>query len=51
MKFLPVGAEFSVQTDGQTDKTKPAAACRNYAKAPNDLNQANDKISDEVFVG
>ena len=38
MKIRPVGAELlhvEVQADTQTDVTKPTAAFRNFARAPN----------------
>jgi hypothetical protein len=38
MKIYPVGAEFSMRTDGKTDMTKLIIAFRNFVKAPKNLN-------------
>jgi hypothetical protein len=34
-----MGAEFSMRTDGQIDKTTPIVAFRNFAKEPNTGNR------------
>lgn len=41
MKILPVGDEFSVRKEGQTDRTKLTVTFRNTANAPKNLNLTN----------